>query len=237
MGDFSEAAAIAAQRMRSSFGGCDFRHYTNADEVWPAWKQSFDALHANPRMQSDLLRHSVLRKYGGLWLDLDVTLLVSPEQLASGWVQYTALRLIPASPIINTDIIFVPADWSGWPLIDEYVASVDVTKRLGHLAFAHHMLLHAYRRGAPMTVFDNGSLYPCRASDVSPAAHALRCGQQLSPGLGDMVAAGLAAVGITKDRVQAVANKVGIKDCGCKKRQAALNRAGQYLGLPPGQQS
>ena len=32
-------------------------------------------------------------------------------------------------------------------------------------------------------------------------------------------------------------NKVGIKDCGCKKRQAALNRAGQYLGLPPGQQS
>ena len=58
-----------------------------------------------------------------------------------------------------------------------------------------------------------------------------------APGLGDMVAAGLAAVGITKERVQAVANKVGIKDCGCKKRQAALNRAGQYLGLPPGQQS
>lgn len=57
------------------------------------------------------------------------------------------------------------------------------------------------------------------------------------PGLGDMVAAGLAAVGITKERVQAVANKVGIKDCGCKKRQAALNRAGEYLGLPPGQQS
>lgn len=61
--------------------------------------------------------------------------------------------------------------------------------------------------------------------------------QPTQRGLGDMVAAGLAAVGITKERVQAVASKVGINDCGCKKRQAALNRAGQYLGLPPGQQS
>lgn len=57
------------------------------------------------------------------------------------------------------------------------------------------------------------------------------------PGLGDMVADGLAAVGITKARVQAVASAVGIKDCGCAKRQAALNRAGEALGLPPGRAS
>jgi len=56
-------------------------------------------------------------------------------------------------------------------------------------------------------------------------------------GLGDMVATGLSAVGITKERVQAVASKVGIKDCGCAKRQAALNRLGEKLGLPPGQAS
>jgi len=51
------------------------------------------------------------------------------------------------------------------------------------------------------------------------------------PGLGDMVAAGLATVGITKERVQAVASKVGIKDCGCAKRQAALNEFGKRLGI------
>ena len=54
-------------------------------------------------------------------------------------------------------------------------------------------------------------------------------------GLGDMVADGLAAVGVTKERVQAVASAVGISDCGCAKRQAALNRVGEALGLPPGQ--
>jgi hypothetical protein len=57
------------------------------------------------------------------------------------------------------------------------------------------------------------------------------------PGLGDMVAAGLSAVGITKERAQAVASAVGVKDCGCRKRQAALNRLGEKLGLPPGQTS
>lgn len=55
------------------------------------------------------------------------------------------------------------------------------------------------------------------------------------PGLGDRVASVLNSVGITKARVQAVASMVGVKDCGCAKRQAALNKLGQSLGLPPGQ--
>jgi len=58
-----------------------------------------------------------------------------------------------------------------------------------------------------------------------------------SHGLGDMVAAGLSAVGITKERAQAVASAVGVKDCGCRKRLAALNRLGEKIGLPPGQTS
>ena len=85
-----------------------------------------------------------------------------------------------------------------------------------------------YRTNVPEAAEKNAllALLRERYADASPAA----------PGLGDMVSAGLAAVGITKERVQAVASKVGIRDCGCSKRQAALNRAGQYLGLPPGQQ-
>lgn len=51
-------------------------------------------------------------------------------------------------------------------------------------------------------------------------------------GLGDMVAAGLSAVGVTKDRVEAVVGG----PCGCGERQAWLNKVGhEWLGLPPGQ--
>ena len=47
------------------------------------------------------------------------------------------------------------------------------------------------------------------------------------PGLGDMVAAGLAAIGITKERV---ATALGVP-CGCQKRQEALNALGRSLGI------
>lgn len=46
-------------------------------------------------------------------------------------------------------------------------------------------------------------------------------------GLGDMVAAGLATVGITKELV----SKALGRDCGCAKRQAALNEFGKRLGI------
>ena len=50
-----------------------------------------------------------------------------------------------------------------------------------------------------------------------------------SPGLGDYVAAGLSAVGITPERVSAA---LGVKDCGCKKRAAKLNEWGEkVLGI------
>jgi hypothetical protein len=47
------------------------------------------------------------------------------------------------------------------------------------------------------------------------------------PGLGDYVAASLAAVGITKELVTRVTGK----PCGCAKRQEALNALGRKIGI------
>jgi hypothetical protein len=65
--------------------------------------------------------------------------------------------------------------------------------------------------GDTITVDENHAAYP-----------------RAKPGLGDMVAAGLSAVGITPERVSAA---LGVKDCGCKKRQAKLNELGRRLGI------
>jgi len=54
------------------------------------------------------------------------------------------------------------------------------------------------------------------------------CEQPAKPGLGDRVAAGLSAVGITPERVSAA---LGVKDCGCKKRQQQLNDLGRRIGI------
>ena len=47
------------------------------------------------------------------------------------------------------------------------------------------------------------------------------------PGLGDIVSSGLSAIGITKERVSKL---VGV-DCGCHKRQQALNELGRKIGI------
>lgn len=65
-------------------------------------------------------------------------------------------------------------------------------------------------------------------NQAAPHVGKCKCEQPASrPGLGDMVAAGLSAVGITPERVSAVTGK----PCGCKKRQEALNALGRRLGI------
>lgn len=57
--------------------------------------------------------------------------------------------------------------------------------------------------------------------------HAAYPAASRTSGLGDWVAAGLSAVGITPERVSAVTGR----PCRCKERQQALNRLGARLGL------
>lgn len=64
-----------------------------------------------------------------------------------------------------------------------------------------------------------GFSVPCRALVV----HLCKA----PPGLGDMVAGALTAIGITKERVSALVGR----DCGCAKRQAALTELGRRLGI------
>jgi hypothetical protein len=47
------------------------------------------------------------------------------------------------------------------------------------------------------------------------------------PGLGDMVKAGLSAIGITEERV----TKAIGRDCGCSKRAEKLNELGRKIGI------
>jgi hypothetical protein len=80
---------------------------------------------------------------------------------------------------------------------------------------------------------DHASLR-CRVCGAAVSAPHVRrnCGTPPPPpGLGDRVAAGLASIGITKERVEAVVGG----PCGCGERAAWLNEAGaKWLGLPPG---
>ena len=71
----------------------------------------------------------------------------------------------------------------------------------------------------------------CRACGARVSAPHVRRNCSPPPGLGDYVANALSAVGITKERVEAVVGG----PCGCPERQAAMNAAGaKWLGMSPG---
>lgn len=72
-----------------------------------------------------------------------------------------------------------------------------------------------------LCVFIDGVCANCGATKINPrqVCH--------SRGLGDIVAAGLSAVGITKERVSAIVGG----DCGCHERQEALNKWGRKFGI------
>lgn len=234
MGDGGDQAQAQAEKIAAANPDCTITLHTDGREVWEPWRATYDAVHFNRRMQSDILRHSLLRRYGGLWLDVDVQPLVPLRHMVAGFCGYTAVALLP-SGWVGTDIIYVDETFDGWSLFDDYIARQDVSKLpLSALLFAHTMLMAVRRAGGQINILRDPLAFPCNRGSVSQSALALRCRQTLPAGLGDLVAAGLAAIGITKERAQAVAQALGIEDCGCPKRQAALNRLGQKLGLPPG---
>ena len=61
-----------------------------------------------------------------------------------------------------------------------------------------------------------------------PHAGVCACESPQRRGLGDMVSAGLSAIGITPERVS---KALGVKDCGCRQRAEALNRIGRKFGI------
>lgn len=71
---------------------------------------------------------------------------------------------------------------------------------------------------------------PCIVSedgDTITVDETHRAYPRAKPGLGDYVAAGLSAIGITKERV----SKAVGGDCGCTKRQEQLNAIGRRIGI------
>ena len=69
----------------------------------------------------------------------------------------------------------------------------------------------------------------CRVCSARVSAPHVRrnCGTRPTSGLGDMVKAGLSAIGITEERV----SKAIGRPCGCSQRAEALNALGRKIGI------
>lgn len=216
----------AVEAMRAKATGCEVRLHTALPERWAA------ASRLLPTMQSDVLRHAVLLKHGGLWLDADVRLISSPTAWASSWDRYTAVRLGGPASMIGTDIIYMPEGWGGRSIIEEYItaylANLPPKVRLSDLA---SRMIQACMWKAPdaFQILAPGTRFPFKPAAFGPESVVAR-GFDPPParvGLGDMVKAGLSAIGITEERL----SKAIGRPCGCGKRAEKLNEFGRRIGI------
>lgn len=153
-------------------------------------------------------------------------------------VQYHADRFVPPAPVLKaTRISTCDACPPGWPSALCESAAAAKTESLLDGVFLHLDKGTIVHPGAGANA-DKPALVEAIAAHLhcdvplplaadELAAHPGREMPAIKPGLGDMVSAGLAAVGITPELV----SKVLGRPCGCKERAAKLNSLGRKLGI------
>ena len=122
----------------------DVRLYFDDSELMVQWREAYDNCTSTIQSKSDLLRLSVLRKYGGLYIDFDVSIFAAPEVITEGWGDNLSVCSIGAGFILNGDVIYCPLDWPHWELVDSIIDSFVAGKKNGHMQFGNDLFLSLF---------------------------------------------------------------------------------------------
>jgi hypothetical protein len=118
----------------------DVRLYTDDSELMPQWREAYDTCTSTIQSKSDLLRLSVLRKYGGLYIDFDVSIFAAPEVITEGWDNLSVCSL-GESFILGGDVIYCPLDWPNWSLVDSLINASVAAKKRNQMQFGNDLFL------------------------------------------------------------------------------------------------
>ena len=121
----------------------DVRLYTDDSELMPQWREAYEKCTATVQSRSDLLRLSVLRKYGGLYIDFDVSIFAAPEVITQGWDNLSVCSIGEAF-VMNGDVIYCPLDYPHWALVDSLIDVFAANKQRNHMQFGNELFLQLF---------------------------------------------------------------------------------------------
>lgn len=204
-----------------------FLHQT-PDLLPRRWMPVYEDYCTLSQMKADLIRLAALRQHGGIYFDLDVSLVSSPRDIARRLPPGFSVACLDPAPFLGGDIILCDKEYPHWDQVDDYIAGfIGNTGPRSFIAFTHYLFAFLGRQDAINVVCDK-SVFPYRASDFCESSLVCRGFDEPKPGLGDHVASALSAVGITKERV----SKALGRPCACPKRQQKMNDWGRkWLGI------
>ena len=121
----------------------DVRLYTDDSELMPQWREAYEKCTATVQSRSDLLRLSVLRKYGGLYIDFDVSIFAAPKIITQGWDNLSVCSIGEAF-LMNGDVIYCPLDYPHWGLVDSLIDVFAANKQRNHMQFGNELFLQLF---------------------------------------------------------------------------------------------
>jgi len=158
----------------------EVRVWTDIDvsvELMSDYARAYEVYAKTRQAKSDLLRFSLLERYGGWYFDIDTYLLVSASSmlpyLDGPYFTYSLLHL---SNLPNPDVLYCPAGWDGWDAVHEYIVNYQADD-FRILAFAAHLLFRlANTIPDKVRVMNNPELFPDRPRYYSERSLVLRGG-------------------------------------------------------------
>ncbi len=122
LGDMVAEVDHAVTQYRTLNPNHEVRLHRDDGELHPAYRQTYDTYARMPQLKADLIRWSLLEKYGGWYFDIDCVPLVGVERIEheyglSGDRMFITMRGI----FFNNDILAALPDWCGWPEIHAYL--------------------------------------------------------------------------------------------------------------------
>lgn len=199
----------------------DVRLYTDDSHLMPHWREAYDTCTATVQSKSDLLRLSVLRKYGGLYVDFDVSIFAAPEIITEGWDNLSVCSL-GDSFVLGGDVIYCPLDWPHWSLVDSLIGSSVAAKKRNHMQFGNNLFLPLFFKHRALTPIMLGAemvkdgVTVMRRFDATPqVATSAMPAQPAVPGPGAHLTTLLGRLGLTET-----------PGCKCRSYSAQMDRWG-----------
>lgn len=153
-----DVATEAVEHWRKMGNGREVILHRDVSLLWPAWQAAFDSIQSPKPLvtQCDLLRHSLLRQFGGWYFDCDLRATVTLDDIEAAYPTPDHKMFVTSfgtkNSFLSTDLLATTPAWLGWPLLDEYIASPP----FGQNYFTYCISMLAWVRAKSPTCFRVG---------------------------------------------------------------------------------
>lgn len=150
IGDPNRNVDDSLERYKQLNPDYEIRLHTDDSELLEIYRHSWVHYTPLPSMKSDLIRFSVLQKYGGWYFDIDCIPFVPLDNIRDHYgLDGSKLFMSRKGNFLNGDIMSIEPEFEGWPIINEYLSQERYAvngMEYSYLEFAYSLFVKCFMK-------------------------------------------------------------------------------------------